>query len=97
MEIYTITKLAAEATTTALIHGTLLFFMIRGFINPRAKWFYVLIILLIVLQLFAFTIYPIDIFAHPIFPLFQAVCFIGGIFGAIKFYWRRRSKGNIDA
>jgi hypothetical protein len=92
VDTYTITKLAIEALTTALLHGTLLFFMIRGFINPTFKWIYIFIPVLILLGLFAFSIYPLDIFQHPVFPLFQAFCFVSGILGAVKYYFQKRKQ-----
>jgi len=89
MDTYTITKLSTAALMTALIHGTLLFFMIKGFIYPTFKWIYIFIPVLVLLELFTFLIYPLDIVQQPVSPLFQAFCFLGGISGAARYYWQR--------
>ncbi|ARS41313.1 hypothetical protein CA265_17295 [Sphingobacteriaceae bacterium GW460-11-11-14-LB5] len=89
MDAYIITKLLTKALMTALIDSTLLFFMIKGFVNPIFRWIYIFIPVLVLLALFTFLIYPLDIFQHPVFPLFQAFCFLGGISGAARYYWQR--------
>lgn len=89
MDTYTITKLLTKALMAALIHSTLLFFLIKGFVNPTFKWVYIFLPMLFLLALLIFLIYPLDIFQHPVFPLFQAFCFLGGISGATRYYWRR--------
>ncbi len=93
METYAITKLVTVALMAALIYGTLLFFMVKGFINPLFKWLYVFLPLAILLQLFTFSIYPLTIFSHPVFRLFQVFCFLGGISGAAKYYWHKKKNG----
>jgi hypothetical protein len=75
-----------------LVTGTFLFYLIKGFIHSKAKWSFVIFGTFIVFIPLHYTSYPQSPFENPLISLLNAILFIGGVAGAIKYYWKRKKK-----
>lgn len=83
-----ITFLLGQATGAALLSGTFLFYIIKGFVNPKANWFYVILGSFIAFFVMYYASYPQDLLDNPLMKGLNGLLFIGGIAGAVKYYWR---------
>lgn len=85
-----ISFLLGQAFGAALISGTFLFYIIKGFVNPKANWFYVILGSFIAFALVFYASYPQYLLDNPLMMMVNGLLFIGGIAGAVKYYWRRK-------
>lgn len=82
--------LFGQSLGTALVLGTFLFYLIKGFINPKAKWSFVICGTFIVFIPLFYISYPQSPLENPLMNLLNGILFIGGVAGAIKYYWKRK-------
>lgn len=82
--------LIGQSLGTALVIGTFLFYLIKGFINPKAKWYFVICGTFIMFIPLFYASYPQSPLEQPLLRLLNGLLFFGGVAGAIKYYWKRR-------
>lgn len=92
--MYNIAFIFGEALAATLFTGTFLLFLIKGFINPKANWLYIYTGCFMVLTILFYMSYPETAYDNPLFNAINGLLFFGGIAGAIKYYWKRRSATN---
>lgn len=85
--------LIGQSLGTALVLGTFLFYLIKGFINPKAKWSFVICGTFIVFIPLYYTSYPQSPLENPslespLMNLLNGLLFFGGVAGAIRYYWK---------
>ena len=82
--------LLGQALGAALLTGTFLFYMIKGFIYPKANWFYVVSVVYIPFIFMFYASYPKDLYDYPLINMVNALVFFAGIAGAGRYYWKRK-------
>lgn len=86
--------LIGQSLGSALVTGTFLFYLIKGFVNPKAKWSFVILGSFIGFIPLFYISYPQSLLENPLMSLLNGLLFIGGVAGAIKYY-RKRKKNSI--
>ena len=71
-----------------LLTGTFIFFIVKGFINPKANWLYIYTAVFIALALLFYICNPVPLYDIPLFNGVNALLFLCGIAGCVKYYWQ---------
>ncbi|MDQ0638174.1 hypothetical protein QF042_001739 [Pedobacter sp. W3I1] len=69
------------------VTGTFIFFIIKGFINPKASWLPIYTITFIALFILWYLSSPVALYDNILFNAFNAILFLSGIAGCVKYYW----------
>jgi len=77
-----------EVTGTTLLTGTFIFFIIKGFINPKANWLPVYTITFIAMFILWYLNSPMPLYDNILFNAFNALLFLSGGAGFVKYYWQ---------
>jgi len=73
---------------TTAVTGTFIFFIIKGFINPKANWLPIYTITFIALFILWYLSSPVLLYDNILYNAFNALLFFGGLAGSIKYYWQ---------
>ncbi|RQO73753.1 hypothetical protein DBR40_13160 [Pedobacter sp. KBW01] len=77
-----------EVLGTTAVTGTFIYFIIKGFINPKADWLTIYTITFIAMFLLWYLSSPVALYDNILFNAFNALLFFGGLAGSIKYYWQ---------